>query len=197
LGRQADALEYLSRVSGVLACYRFEGLELPTHDSVAVGMFARAGGLLISGALLIEHHHAEEALAIGRALFTESLWLMTLDDAGTDRTAYELQWSMDSETSRIRLVYEGAKVGAWGKEQANEYLAALKRQQHEIQAYQRRHEIPRLLKFGDVGSMAKRLGREAELLPYLMSHHMVHGSDVAHQSRREFDPETEVYRVAM
>jgi len=191
-----DALSLLGSVLELFDQHVNDNLSVRGHDAAVVGLFSRARTLLDAGRVLIEAHHAEEAMMLGRALYTESLWLMKLDAAGDERARYSLKWSMGSLQSGVKLVKTGLKQGGFTEDQANEALGYITAEQEAIQAYQRKHNIGSLKSFPDEETLAAELGRLRDLQPFLFGHHMVHGSEVSHVWRRELDPETGHYRVA-
>jgi hypothetical protein len=159
-------------------------------------MYSRIRSLLAGGTLLIEAHHSEEALMLGRTLFTESLWLMMLDAAGNERAAYALRWSLDSLQFEESLVHGGVKDGAYSDEESEQLLASIKDRRRRIQDYQHRHNIGRLRRLGDERSMAAKTDRSSEMVTFLLAHQMVHGSDVSHITRRDRVAATGHYRFA-
>ena len=62
-----------------------EVIELSPPDSQALGMYWRCVSLFRSLLILHDDHYPEEALFLARSLFEESLQLMQLNDAGTER----------------------------------------------------------------------------------------------------------------
>lgn len=62
-----------------------EVIELSPPDLHALGMYWRCVSLFRSLLILLDNHFPEEALFLARTLFEESLQLMQLNDAGTER----------------------------------------------------------------------------------------------------------------
>jgi hypothetical protein len=153
-------------------------------DGLILDMRQRCVSLFSSVLILLDNNQPEEALILARSLFTESLRLMELEDAGTERAALSLGHYVES-LKRIEGLFghDAKKLGL--TDDPSDVLAHVEKKKREMETYRVRHGIGELRKFRKERDAAARLNREKEdLWTFLLSHAMVHGGEAAHMYRR-------------
>ena len=156
--------------------------EFKTYDIATLQIFWRCYSLCRAIILLLREKFAEEALALSRALFTDSLNLSELAEVGDRRAELALGWMNRSYEEMKGLVRNAHRLGI--ENNPTETLNGISRQQSDLQAYASRIGVKRLRKFRPELDAAKRYDRQDDYLTYLISHEMVHGSDIAFLFRR-------------
>ena len=178
-----ESFDLFNRVSDLVRHLPPRGkINLPIHDSLILAMYWRSLSLFRGVMTLLEKNLAEEALILGRSLFTESLWLMELSEAEAHRARLVLGWMRHSYEEIKGLFREAQRMGL--DQNAGEVIAHYVSQQGKLQDYARRHGIGPFKKFRSQADAAKRFGRHDDYWTYLLSHEMVHGSDAAFVFRR-------------
>jgi hypothetical protein len=141
-------------------------------------IYLRAVGLFRAAQLLIEHDKPEEALIIGRSLFTESLRLERLAKARREEgengvAAFVLKWRLDGIQEIENLNAYAVRSGQADEDDSVRERFARERQQ--IERYRVRTGVGPLRPFGDEEQLARELGRADDIVPYRMAHQHAHG----------------------
>lgn len=158
--------------------------QVDTIDAHVLGMYVRSMRLYEGVVALLDRDLPEEALVLARSLFEESLRLMQLPDVVEERRPIVLGWANESLDRAESLFREAQRTGL--DPNVSEVLEEVKVQRTKLQGYARRHGVGRFEKFKPVDTAALQLGRSDDYWTYLMSHQMVHGSEIAHRfSRRK------------
>jgi hypothetical protein len=159
-----------------------ETVQIATHDAYVINLFARTIGLFDAIVLLLKHGLSVEAMALARPLFTDSLRLAELAEAGDERREIILGEMNQGIQERIDLLREAERLGI--EENAARQIQTQEDQRKSLLRYQERHGVGKLKRFTTEKNMTHRCGRQEEYWAYRLSHHMVHGSDVALTYRR-------------
>jgi hypothetical protein len=179
-----DVVNFLREVreavdSGVLLG---ESAKLPTHDAFILGMYWRSRALLEAVDALLQVRLPDEALIIWRSLFEQSLRLQELGNSGSSRVALLLAWYNAALSAKSGLI-KGAERRGWaavlGLDQSQ-----IEDKRGEIQGYMARHNVPRLSGFMTDEAASAKFDRDDELWVMRLTGEIVHGSEVAHGSRR-------------
>jgi hypothetical protein len=159
-------------------------IELSPPDVDALGMYWRCVSLFRSLLILLDNHYPEEALFLARSLFEESLRLMQLNDAGTERermlVGLRAKWLQSQEHL---FATEAEDLGL--TEDASDVRTHVRGQQGDLERYRKRKGIGGSKGLRDsVKDAAIRLDRQGAYWTYLLAHKMVHGEDTAQLYRR-------------
>lgn len=157
--------------------------EVTPPDAQILGMYWRCVSLFRSLLILLDNNYPEEALILARSLFEDSLRLMDLKDAGTDRetilVGYRAEMLERQESLFSRVAEELGLT-----QDASDVVEHVRRQKRELENYRKRKGIGKRKKFNSVKDAAIKRNRQEDLWTYLLSHAMVHGEDTAHLYRR-------------
>jgi hypothetical protein len=160
-----------------------EVIELSPLDAHAIGMYWRCVSLFRSLLILLDNHFPEEALFLARSLFEESLRLMQLNDAGTERermlVGLRAKWLQSHEDL---FATQAEDLGL--TEDASDVRKHVRGEQGELERYRKRKGIGRSKGFESVKDAAIRLDRQGDYGTYLLAHKIVHGEDTAQLYRR-------------
>lgn len=160
-----------------------EVIELSPPDAHALGMYWRCVSLFRSLLILLDNNFPEEALFLARSLFEESLRLMQLNDAGTERERMLVGLSAKWLQSQEHLfATEAEELGL--TEDASDVRERVRRQQGDLERYRNRKGIGGSKGFDSVKDAAIRCDRQADYWTYRLAHKMVHGEDTAQLYRR-------------
>lgn len=167
----------------VLSSSPSKEITVATADGLTLGMYWRCVSLFRSVLILLDNDQPEEALILARSLFAESLRLMELEDAGTEREAILLGYYVQSlERSKALFGQEAERLGL--TDDISDVLANVEKQRRGLDDYRRRKGIGRLGRFSTEKNAATKLNRKEDLWTFLLSHGMVHGEDAAQLFRR-------------
>ncbi len=159
-----------------------EPVEIAQANAVAFSTYWRLVRYFDAEVLLIRNGLPEEAYALARSSFEDSLRLAELEGAGNGRASFELQWILDSYAEQESLMKESQSRGMRSKQGAPsdaEVMEKIKERKTGLEEYRQRTGVGRLRAFSQVKDAAKAFGRDDEYWSYRFSHNMVHGSDVA------------------
>lgn len=160
-----------------------EVIELSPPDLHALGMYWRCVSLFRSLLILLDNHFPEEALFLARTLFEESLQLMQLNDAGTERermlVGLRAKWLQSQEDL---FATEAEELGL--TEDASDVRKHVRGQQGDLERYRNRKGIGGSKGFESVKDAAIRLDRQGDYWTYRLAHKIVHGEDTAQLYRR-------------
>lgn len=180
-----EVRELLERVKVIVGSSGPSGeITVARVDGLSLDMYQRCKSLFRSVLLLLDGNHPEEALILARSLFIESLRLMEMEDAGTERAALALGHYRES-LKRIEglFVHNAERLGL--TDDPSDVLAIVEQQRKDIESYRKRHRIGKLRDFRNADEAAVKLNRKKDLWNYLLSHGMVHGGEIAHLYRRQ------------
>ena len=185
-GRQFVAerlLGFAERIAtAVKAIVPKEPVEIKQADRVAFSMYWRLVRYFDAEMLLIQNGLPEEAFALARGSFEDSLRLAEMDGAGTGRASFEVQWVLDSYAEQESLMKEAQRLGIrhkGGTPTDAEVLAKVEEWRAALEGYRTRNGVGRLRRFSQEKDAAKTYGRDQEYWTYRLSHNMVHGSDLS------------------
>ena len=146
-------------------------------------MYWRCVSLFRSVLILLDNHYPEEALFLARSLFEESLRLMQLNDAGTERermlVGLRAKWLQSQEHL---FATEAEELGL--TEDASDVRERVRSQQGDLERYRKRKGLSRSKGFDSVKDAAIRRDRQYDYWTYRLAHKMVHGEDTAQLYRR-------------
>jgi hypothetical protein len=152
------------------------------HDGFVLGMYWRARGLLEGVVVLLAARLPDEALILTRSLLEESFRLQELAAAGDARAALVLGWYSNSLAEKKGLIRGAAARGY--AEDVGLTEEDLEEEVKKVQGYMDRHGIAKLRHFMALDAAAARFDRADELWVARIADELVHGSEVAHGSRR-------------
>jgi hypothetical protein len=153
-----------------------------THDALTMGMYNRLRGLYDGVAALLAARLPDEALILVRSMFEESLRLQQLGSTGNARAALLMGWYRDSILRKRGLIRRAARRDFAG--QLGVTLEDLDAQDRSIEPYLKRHGIGATAPFLPIDAAARRFDREDEAWMSALADELVHGSEIAHGSRR-------------
>jgi uncharacterized protein DUF5677 len=149
--------------------------EYPVHDREVLALFDRCRGTFGAVRLLAERGFGQEALALTRSLFTESLMLMEFAAADERRGDFIIGWTLASLASFDGVLSEGARRGS----DVVETRHAVARLRSWYESYARHHGIAWRKWKPDEKKLADKHGRGDEYLGFRIQHHFVHASAFA------------------
>jgi hypothetical protein len=180
-----DVRALLERIKEEVRSSRPSGeISVAPADGLILNMYQRCVSLFRSVLILLDDNQPEEALILARSLFVESLRLMELEDAGTERAVLTLGHYRES-LKRIEGLFGHNAKRLGLTDDISDVLAGVEKQRGDIESYRKRHRIGKLRNFRAVDDAAVKLNREKDLWIYLLSHGMVHGGETSHLYRRE------------
>jgi hypothetical protein len=135
-------------------------VEIPTHHAFVLGMYWRSVRLFDATLLLLKAELPEENAIVARSLFEESLRLQQLAADEAERDALVLGWANGSITERLGLLSLAKFLGI--DDNVSDRLAKLNDERGSLQAYQTRHNVKRLRRFGNEREVACRFVRRAD-----------------------------------
>jgi hypothetical protein len=146
--------------------------------------YTRVASLFEGARTLIEAGFPEEAVILGRELFTDSLHLMDIAGQKPDARRALLAGTRNELYTRWEsVVKEALATGEETEAGATEVLAAVERGKKNVQAYQAKHGIKKLRSFRHEKQLARDLGRGKECLHFELAHLMVHRADFVQPMR--------------
>jgi hypothetical protein len=149
-----------------------------------MSMYSRVRSLLEAIDILLDAKHAEEAVLLGRALFTKSLHLQELSEAdGEGRDALVLDAMNRTATKIVHVDEEALRVGLKTPNETR-MREAIQQHRKELQRLQQALRVQRLHRFPEDKDLARKHGRAEEYVSYLFSHGFVHGMGYAPMFRR-------------
>lgn len=161
-----------------------EGLsEYKTHDAPLLSLYWRCVSVYGAILLLLDQRYGEEALSLARSLFTDSMRLLQIAEAGDARSSLSLGWLNNSYEEMKGLFHKARQLGL--DPDPSDALNYIAEQQLKLQNYMRRNNVSKLDKFRSPEDAAKRYHRQEDYWWYFLAHEMVHGSDAAFVFRRE------------
>ena len=171
-------LDLLSRVREDLERASPKGdLEVKVLDYSIMLMYSRSRSLFEGIHVLIREHLAEEAIALARSLFEESLRLMHLAREGDLRWRYVVGWIRESIGHKRSLV--GDATSEEGRLKASERLRQLDEEEVQLRKAMKRLGVVTEKRFTSIENLATIHGRLEDLWPYEVGHRMIHGSQIA------------------
>jgi hypothetical protein len=179
LSRATDILDETQKAvlgtppSGAVADYR-------PIDAFALRIYARCRSLFVAAALLVRADHAEEALILGRSLFTEALRLMELASS-KDRDALLLGFAFESVADKRSMIESAVRRGMG--DDPRPILATIDEEGRKLERLRQKLGIGKVRHFGSEQALATRHRRLEELWTFEFGHRMTHGTTVSHESR--------------
>jgi hypothetical protein len=159
-----------------------ERVEFRTIDAPAMMMFSRTRRLYRACVTSLRADLADEAMILGRSIFTESLRLGEMADAGDDRVQFAVRWFSDGINVSRDLLKVAEDVGLETDLSAS--LAQLEERRRQLDAFVLRNGVQRHGRaFGDEKQMAVRQGRTHEYWVFVLAHQMTHGSEVGYANQ--------------
>jgi hypothetical protein len=189
-GIRVRANTLLRDTGRVLAGRRDAGApkELPRHYGDILALYARASSLFDAMTVLLKRGYPEEAVMLGRALFTEALRLRELAEASENgRIALIAGWVQDSLTKMASVERERERRTKQPTDPT--LLKRLEDLKTQSRTYMKRHGVNRARKFPREADMAAKQGLDDDVVDYVFSHEFVHGGFVAHVSRYKMSRE--------
>ncbi|MGB0098218.1 MAG: hypothetical protein WBP81_37475 [Solirubrobacteraceae bacterium] len=169
-----DLLNEVGKVCGRVG----RELEAEPYQVAIVSLFDRCRSMFGAVRVLLDHDFAQEAVVLGRPLFTESLMLTELADLDEPRrVALVVGWWLAGLTSLEGIVREGIALGDDGDE-----LAAIAARRDELQRYVADRGV-KSRPFPQEKDLARTHGRAREYLDFRLTHHFVHGTAMAAEER--------------
>ena len=174
----------------VLEHHEREVLEVTPVDAHILMMYSRIRSLLEGSCVLLREGLPQEAMFLGRAMFTDSLQLMEIVSGEANRAALVLELVSKTLTEWEDLERQAVNLGESDEPDLRvlDYVAQRRKQ---IAGYQRRHGIGPFKKLDDEKQLARKHGRLSEYIDFAFSHRMVHRADMA-QSGRIIEMDNEV-----
>lgn len=147
-------------------------------------MYSRVRSLVEAIDILLDAGHPVEAVALGRALFTQSLHLQELSETDREgRDALVLD-AMNRTAAKFEQVDEEAlRVGLKSSDETR-LKEEIQQRRKELQRLQQDLGVQRLRRFPEDKDLARKHGRAEEYVSYLISHGFVHGMGYAQMFRR-------------
>ena len=164
-----------------------ESITMPTHLSYALGMYARARSYFLATLVLARDGLADEALALGRSLFEDSLRLAIL--AKTDDEVRQIDgligWLLDGVRRAIGLYREAKNLGVGYDHEA--VIGYFEDERHKMLGYRKRRgsgrKVPALFSEHQLKKAALDDGRSDSWWLHEVGDQMVHGNYFAHRMR--------------
>jgi hypothetical protein len=167
----------------VLGHHEGEVIETTPIDAHVLILYSRVRSLLEGACVLLDARLPEEAVILGREMFTDSLHLMEIATQAPDRAPLVLGLVSKSLTEMQNLQREAASLGVSNKRDVDAVLGVLAERRKEIDAYRRRHGIGNMKSFRHEKQLASDHGRLDGYLDFAFVHRMVHRADMAQAGR--------------
>jgi hypothetical protein len=153
--------------------------ERPRHHLEIIALYDRCRSTFGAVRLLAQAGFGQEAVALGRSIYTEALMLMELAQAAEPRRVeLVIGWSLASVDDLTGILREGE---AHGQEVAEE-LAVMESLRASLEEYARRHKVRTRPWRPDEKALARKHAVDG-YLDFRMAHHFVHGSTFAGEQR--------------
>lgn len=165
------------------------GFSIATHHAYSFGMYVRARSFFQSVLLLVRTGRSDEALALGRSLFEDSLRLATLVQTESERDQVDAlaTWLNDGLERAAGLFREAKEIGLGHGHHAA--VEALEARSAEVRAFWYRKGTGRrnakILKEQNLETVARQSGRSHGWWLHEVADQMVHGNLFSHQLRAE------------
>jgi hypothetical protein len=176
--------ELFRRVRAVLLDHHEgEVSEMPPGDGQILVMYSRVRSLLEGVRVLLDARLPEEAIILGRELFTDSLHLMELAHRGDDRAALLLGMANRALTQIDNMEQQALALGMRSAEQVEAVLEQVKHQRKRIEDYRQRNSLGQFAKFPHEKQLATTLGRLGEYMDFELANLYVHEPVMAQSGR--------------
>lgn len=192
LGRSKELMRRVREI--VLGHHEGEVMQMAPVDAYVLMMYSRIRSLLEGVCVLLNARLPEEAIILGREMFTDSLHLMEIASRGADRPSLILGLVSKTLTEIENLERKALGLGERDERHVRGVLAHVAKRRKEIDGYRRRHGIGQLEKLSQEKQLAKEHGRLGEYLDFEFAHRMVHVAEIA-QAGRTFKRDTEVLGI--
>ncbi len=153
------------------------GQAMAPVDFPVLGLFHRSLRLFDGIVALLEKDLPEEALILGRSLFSDALRLAEVEQAGDQRKALLLGWANSGIEEKKGLFHEAAKLGF--EKDLPAMLNHLEEERNKLLQYAQSNGVGTLRKFLREREAAQKFGRTHDYWTFCLSHEFVHGSDAA------------------
>jgi hypothetical protein len=179
--------ELMRRVREILlGHHEREEMVIPPVYRPILQLYSRMRSLLEGTCLLLDAGLPEEAIILGREMFTDSLYLMKLAKCEPDRAALILEllnevFAKWEDLERQELSIKGLPRG--NDSIIRDFVA---KNRKKIEAYKQREGISERKRFGSEKQLAKEYGRLDEYLDFACANAMVHQAIFAQQTGRTF-----------
>jgi hypothetical protein len=160
---------------------------VPTTYGFAMWLWARAASTFDAAHLLLTTGYLDGALSLGRALFTDALRLLEIEDRAGDREALLLGWASSGITERDNLLTEAVNLGL--ETSPGEVRARIADERAALGGYQQRRGIARLRSFESEKVLARKFGLAEDYWSFRFTSQFVHGSPFTLPSRAVETPE--------
>jgi hypothetical protein len=188
--RLEQSKELMRRVREiVLGHHEGEVMEMTPVDAYVLMMYSRIRSLLQGVCVLLNDRLPEEAIILGREMFTDSLNLMEIASREADRASLLGLISGDCNEWE-KLDCQALSLGERDERDVS-VLEHVAKRRKEIEGYRQRHGIGPLKTLRQQKQLAKDHGRLGEYLDFVFAHRMVHRPGIA-QAGRTLKRDTEV-----
>jgi hypothetical protein len=177
----------------VLGHHEGEVVEMTPVDAYVLMMYSRIRSLLQGVCVLLNDRLPEEAIILGREMFTDSLNLMEIASREADRASLILGLISGDCSEWEKLDCQALSLGERDESDVRVHEHVAKRRK-EIEGYRQRHGIGPLKTLRQEKQLAKNHGRLGEYLDFVFAHRMVHRPGIA-QAGRTLKRDTEVLAV--
>lgn len=183
LASDSNPIPTVSPESGVAP----EAITMPTHHGYTVGMYARTRSYFRATLVLAEGGFADEALALGRSLFEDSLRLAVLAkiDDEVDRVDGLIGWLLDGVRRAIGLYREAGRLGVGDDHEV--VIDHLEEERRKMVGYRGRRgsgqKAPAIFSEQQLKKAALDDGRFGAWWLHEVGDQMVHGNYFAHRLR--------------
>jgi hypothetical protein len=150
-----------------------EPVERHYHESQIAMLFDRCRSMFDAVRLLLENGFVQEAAALTRPLFTDSLILGELAQVDEKRRIEILAGRSLADFADIEGIFFEMRSGG---EDVDRNLAHIAERRQRIQDYTQRHGVNASHWTANEKTLSESVGRPREYLDFRMSHHFVHGS---------------------
>ena len=168
----------------VLDHHEGEVMEIPPVYKAILQLYSRIRSLLEGTCLLLDGRLPEEAIILGREMFSDSLYLMKLAKCESDRAALILE--LLNEVLAKWESLERQELSIKGLDRGNDTIIRdfVSKGRKEIEAYKQREEISERKRFGSKKQLAREYGRLDEFMDFEFANAVVHQAIIAEQVGR-------------
>lgn len=182
--RPERSKELMRRVREILlGHHEGEVMETTLVDAHVLMMYSRIRSLLEGVCVLLDARLPEEAIILGREMFTDSLHLMEIASRGPDRARLILRLANDTLTEMENLERQALSLRMRNKGHVEKVLDYVAKERKKIEGYRLRHGIGPPESLRHEKQLATDHGRLDEYLDFQFAHRMVHRAHMAQAGR--------------
>jgi hypothetical protein len=171
-------------------------IETTPADARVLRMYWRIASLLEGACLLLDARLPEEAIMLGREMFTDSLHLMEIASRGPNRAPLILGLASKALGELENLGRQARSLGVENQRGMEEIQDHVAKERKKIEGYRLRHGIGALETLRHEKQLATEHGRLGEYLDFEFAHRMVHVPDIAQAGRtRKRDAEVVEFQL--